>query len=43
MSYDEIVQATGYTLEDVKVTLFRARKQIQRLLTQFHVLPLSQA
>ena len=39
MTYEEIVQATGYTLEDVKVTLFRARKHIQRLLAQLHVTP----
>lgn len=39
MTYEEIVQATGYTLEDVKVTLFRARKHIQRLLAQLNVTP----
>lgn len=33
MTYDEIVQATGFSLEDVKVTLFRARKHMQRMLT----------
>jgi RNA polymerase sigma-70 factor (ECF subfamily) len=31
MSYEEIAQATGYNLDDVKVSLFRARKHIQRM------------
>lgn len=36
MSYDEIARTTGYSLENVKVILFRARKQIQRGLTELH-------
>jgi RNA polymerase sigma-70 factor (ECF subfamily) len=34
MSYDEIAQLTGYNLDDVKVSLFRARKHIQRMLSK---------
>jgi RNA polymerase sigma-70 factor (family 1) len=34
LSYDEIAQATGYNLDDVKVSLFRARKHIQRMLSK---------
>lgn len=32
MSYDEISKQTGYSIDDVKVSLFRARKQVQRIL-----------
>ena len=31
MTYEEIAQSTGYNLDDVKVSLFRARKHIQRM------------
>jgi len=34
MSYEEIAQVTGYNLDDVKVSLFRARKHIQRMVTK---------
>jgi RNA polymerase sigma-70 factor (family 1) len=34
MTYEEISAATGYNLDDVKVSLFRARKQIQRMVTK---------
>jgi RNA polymerase sigma-70 factor (ECF subfamily) len=36
MTYDEIAQTTGYNLDDVKVSLFRARKHIQRMLTRIN-------
>lgn len=32
MSYDEIAETTGFNLDDVKVSLFRARKHIQRMI-----------
>jgi RNA polymerase sigma-70 factor (family 1) len=34
MSYEEIAQMTGFNLDDVKVSLFRARKHIQRMVTR---------
>lgn len=43
MSYEEIAQATTYTLEDVKVSLFRARKHIQRMLSRVNPLGQIQA
>jgi RNA polymerase sigma-70 factor (ECF subfamily) len=36
LSYDEIVQVTGFNLDDVKVTLFRSRKHIQRMLSKIN-------
>ncbi len=36
MSYEEISQETGFTLDDVKVSLFRARKHMQRMLTRIN-------
>jgi len=36
MSYEEIAQMTGFNLDDVKVSLFRARKHIQRMLSKFN-------
>ena len=43
MTYEEIAQMTGHTLEDVKVSLFRARKHIQRMLTRINTYGLYQA
>lgn len=43
MSYDEICQMTGYNLDDVKVSLFRARKHIQRMLSKINTFGLYQA
>jgi RNA polymerase sigma-70 factor (ECF subfamily) len=43
MSYDEICQATGFNLDDVKVSLFRARKHIQRMLSKINTFGLYQA
>ena len=34
MAYEEIAQVTGYNLDDVKVSLFRARKHIQRMVSK---------
>jgi RNA polymerase sigma-70 factor (family 1) len=34
MTYEEIAQMTGFNLDDVKVSLFRARKHIQRMLSK---------
>ena len=34
MAYEEIAQVTGYNLDDVKVSLFRARKHIQRMVSR---------
>lgn len=42
MSYEEICQATGYQLDDVKVSLFRARKHIQRMLSKINTFGLFQ-
>jgi RNA polymerase sigma factor (sigma-70 family) len=43
MTYDEISGITGFTLDDVKVTLFRARKHMQRLLGKISEYNLYQA
>ncbi|HJW29207.1 MAG TPA: sigma-70 family RNA polymerase sigma factor [Saprospiraceae bacterium] len=43
MTYEEIAQVTGFNLDDVKVSLFRARKQIQRLLSKINTFGLYQA
>lgn len=43
LSYDEIVQATGFNLDDVKVSLFRARKHIQRMLNKVNIYGLNHA
>ncbi len=43
MSYEEICQMTGYNLDDVKVSLFRARKHIQRMLSKINTFGLFQA
>lgn len=43
MTYDEIAQMTGYNLDDVKVSLFRARKHIQRMLSKINTFGLYQA
>jgi RNA polymerase sigma-70 factor (ECF subfamily) len=40
MSYEEIAQTTGYNLDDVKVSLFRARKHIQHMMSKIN--PISQ-
>ncbi len=36
MSYEEIAQMSGFNLDDVKVSLFRARKHIQRMLSKIN-------
>lgn len=38
MSYEEIAQQTGFNLDDVKVSLFRARKHMQRMLSKMNVI-----
>ncbi|MEO5906321.1 MAG: sigma-70 family RNA polymerase sigma factor, partial [Saprospiraceae bacterium] len=43
MSYDEICQSTGFNLDDVKVSLFRSRKHIQRMLSKINTFGLYQA
>jgi RNA polymerase sigma-70 factor (ECF subfamily) len=43
MSYEEIAQMSGYNLDDVKVSLFRARKHIQRMLSKINTFGLYQA
>ena len=43
MTYEEISQMTGYNLDDVKVSLFRARKHIQRMLSRINTFGLYQA
>lgn len=43
MTYDEICQMTGFNLDDVKVSLFRARKHIQRMLSRINTFGLYQA
>jgi RNA polymerase sigma-70 factor (ECF subfamily) len=43
MSYEEICQVTGFNLDDVKVSLFRARKHIQRMLSKISSFGLYQA
>ncbi len=42
MTYEEIAQATGYHLDDVKVSLFRARKHLQRMLSKINTFGLYQ-
>jgi RNA polymerase sigma-70 factor (ECF subfamily) len=43
MTYEEIAQVTGFNLDDVKVSLFRARKQMQRMLSKINTFGLYQA
>ena len=43
MSYEEICVMTGFNLDDVKVSLFRARKHIQRMLSKINTFGLYQA
>ncbi len=42
MSYEEIAQQTGFNLDDVKVSLFRARKHMQRMLSKMNTFGLYQ-
>ncbi len=42
MSYEEIAQTTGFNLDDVKVSLFRARKHIQRMISKINTFGLYQ-
>ncbi len=42
MSYEEIAQQTGFNLDDVKVSLFRARKHMQRMLSKMNTIGLYQ-
>ena len=43
MKYEEISQMTGYNLDDVKVSLFRARKHIQRMVSKTNTFGLYQS
>lgn len=43
MTYEEICSATGYHLDDVKVSLFRARKHIQRMLIKINTFGIYQS
>ena len=43
MTYEEICTSTGFTLDDVKVSLFRARKHIQRMLSKINTFGIYQA
>lgn len=43
MTYEEISQMTGYNLDDVKVSLFRARKHIQRMVSKTNTFGLYQS
>ena len=43
MTYEEICTTTGFNLDDVKVSLFRARKHIQRMLSKINTFGLYQA
>jgi RNA polymerase sigma-70 factor (ECF subfamily) len=43
MSYEEITVMTGFNLDDVKVSLFRARKHLQRMLSKINTFGLYQA
>lgn len=43
MTYEEICTMTGFNLDDVKVSLFRARKHIQRMLSKINTFGLYQA
>lgn len=42
MTYEEIAAETGYNLDDVKVSLFRARKHMQRMLSKMNTIKLYQ-
>ncbi len=42
MSYEEIAEHTGFNLDDVKVSLFRARKHMQRMLSKMNTIGLYQ-
>lgn len=42
MTYDEIAQMTGFNIDDVKVSLFRARKHMQRMVSKTHAYGLYQ-
>jgi RNA polymerase sigma-70 factor (ECF subfamily) len=43
MSYEEISVMTGFNLDDVKVSLFRARKHLQRMLSKINTFGLYQS
>jgi len=43
MTYEEICVMTGFNLDDVKVSLFRARKHIQRMLSRINTFGIYQA
>jgi len=43
MTYEEISQMTGFNLDDVKVSLFRARKHIQRMVSKTNTFGLYQS
>ena len=43
MTYEEISAMTGFNLDDVKVSLFRARKHIQRMITRINTFGIYQA
>jgi RNA polymerase sigma-70 factor (ECF subfamily) len=43
MTYEEISAMTGFNLDDVKVSLFRARKHMQRMLSKINSFGLYQA
>ena len=43
MTYEEITVMTGFNLDDVKVSLFRARKHLQRMLTKMNTFKIFQA
>ncbi len=43
MTYEEISVMTGFNLDDVKVSLFRARKNIQRMLSRINTFKIYQA
>ena len=43
MTYEEITVMTGFNLDDVKVSLFRARKHIQRMLNKINTFGIYQA
>lgn len=43
MTYEEISVMTGYNLDDVKVSLFRARKHIQRMINKINTFGIYQS
>lgn len=43
MTYEEISVMTGYNLDDVKVSLFRARKHIQRMISKINTFGIYQS